>query len=155
MRDWYDDEGTGDRDLKPFMGAVIRFSTLDYSAQLTPIQWKELAIVLAEESDGNIAWSKKAVASFLISERWDQNGRPRTDVPSAPELRAFAKRFSVSDPPSGQPPEPCAKCAPYEGRWQMVKQVQRGQEVEVPIACDCERGEFLARRREADKRRVA
>jgi len=149
MKDWYDDNGDGDRDLEKFSVVLQRFSTLEFSGPITKIHWKELAIVLAEESEMNVPWAKCSVAAFLITERFSDNGHPRHDVPSAPELRAFLRRRAASDPPAGPPPKPCDLCRPFEGRWKII--VKNG--VEVPVPCECELGKWLAKRRKIDEQR--
>ena len=137
--------------LKPFGEEPMLgpFDSLDYSASVTPSHWHQLSIVLAEESEMNATWARRAVDAFLRSERYNDKGLPRNDVPSAPELRAFLRRRAASDPPAGPPPKPCDLCGPFEGRWKII--VKNG--VEVPVPCECELGKWLAKRRKIDEQR--
>jgi len=148
MIDW---EGRDNaRNLLPFVRALERLQSLAFSATVTEAHWKELAIVLAEEGDLNHPWAKECVAAFLLAERYDERGQPNRSVPSAPEFREFARRYASTHPPAGPIPDACPKCVQQDGRWQII--TRNG--VEVPIPCDCARGVYLAKRKEADRRKA-
>lgn len=90
MRNWTDE------DLAPFMALTGPLEATSYSGNYTAEAWRQLAIVLAEES-ADTAHARRIVESFVRHPRYDEKGQLRTDIPSSIELRMWARGIPADE----------------------------------------------------------
>lgn len=121
--------------LRPFMGVLSPLEAMSYSSTVSGEAWKQLAIVLIEES-ADVAHARRIIDSFMRQPRYDDKGQLRTDVPAAIELRMYARAVPKTAVTS-LAPSACDECSDAPG-WRL--RVVNGYDVRE--ICVCPRGQW-------------